>query len=42
MTDANERKLFLREIPFYGTNYTGCLKKNATEIKQTVVHHKRG
>ena len=22
--------------------YTGCLKKNATEIKQAVVHHKRG
>ena len=21
---------------------TGCLKKNATEIKQAVVHHKRG
>jgi hypothetical protein len=20
--------------------YTGCLKKNATEIQQTVVHHK--
>jgi hypothetical protein len=22
--------------------YTGCLKKNATEIQQAVVHHKRG
>jgi hypothetical protein len=22
--------------------YTGCLKKNATEIKQAVVYHKRG
>ena len=21
---------------------TGCLKKNATEIKQAVMHHKRG
>ena len=24
------------------TQYTGCLKKNATEIQQAVVHHKRG
>jgi hypothetical protein len=22
--------------------YTGCLKKDATEIQQAVVHHKRG
>ena len=22
-------------------NYTGCLKKNAMEIQQAVVHHKR-
>jgi hypothetical protein len=22
--------------------YTGCLKKNAMEIQQAVVHHKRG
>jgi hypothetical protein len=30
------------EAVFKARGCTGCLKKNATEIKQAVVHHKRG